>query len=321
MTTMFRTIALCAALSVIGSASAEQYPVRPVRILVPFPPGGVSDIVARLIGQKLSDRLGQQFYVENQGGAGGNLGMGIAARAGGDGYTILLSSSSYVVNPSLFSKVPYDAEKDFIPVTRAGVSPNSWIVHPDFAARSMPALIELLKANPGKYSIASPGIGTTPHLSIEMLRLAFKLDFVVVPFSGGGTMTPSIVGGHTPIANGALGNFVSLLKDGKLRALAVAAKKRSAAMPDVPTLDELGIKDQEAETMQGIFVPAGTPAAIVDLLQREIATIVSMPDIKEKMLALGVEAEGDSSADFAAYVRSEIAKWRKLIEDANIARI
>src|ERR1700730_4588754 len=158
MTTIIRIVALWAAILVSGSAVAQQYPNRPVRILVPFPAGGVSDIIARLVGQKLSERLGQQFYIENQPGAGGNLGMGNAARADADGHTILFSSSSYVVNPSLFNKVPYDAEKDFIPVTRAGASPNSWIVNGDFPSKSMQDLIGLLKANPGKYSVASPGI-------------------------------------------------------------------------------------------------------------------------------------------------------------------
>jgi tripartite-type tricarboxylate transporter receptor subunit TctC len=318
---IIRIIGMAAALIVSGSAFAQQYPTRPVRIIVPFPPGGVTDIIARLIGQKLQERLGQQFYVENQAGAGGNLGMGNAAHAAADGYTILFSSSSFVVNPSLFNRVPYDAEKDFIPVIRAGATPNAWIVNPDFPAKSMPELIALIKANPGTYSVASPGIGTTPHLSIDMLRLALGLDFITVPFSGGGPMTQSVLAGHTPISCGALGNAMSLLKGGKLRALAVTSGKRSAAMPEVPTLNELGIKGQEAETMQGIFVPAGTPDAIVELLHQEIAAIVSMPDIKERMLELGVEAEGDSSAAFAAYIKDEIAKWKKLIDVAKINKI
>jgi tripartite-type tricarboxylate transporter receptor subunit TctC len=178
-----------------------------------------------------------------------------------------------------------------------------------------------MRREPGKYSVASPGAGTTPSLSIEMLRLGLGLNFVVVPFAGGGPMTQSLLGGHTPIACSALGNYVNLIREGKLRALAVAAKKRSAALPEIPTLDELGIKDQEAETMTGVFVPAGTPKLVVELLQREIATIVNDPEIKAKLLALGVEAEGDSSADFAAYVKAEVAKWKKVIADAKINQI
>jgi tripartite-type tricarboxylate transporter receptor subunit TctC len=312
---------LCVALLVTLAASAQQYPSKPVKILIPFPPGGVTDNATRVIAQKLSERLGQQFYIENQPGAGGNLGMGAVAKAPGDGYTILLASSSIVVNPSLYQKVPYDIDKDFIPVTKAGGTPNTWVVHADHPAKTMQELVDMIRREPGKHSVASPGAGTTPSLSIEMLRLGLKLDFVVVPFAGGGPMTSSLLGGHTPIACSALGNYANLIKEGKLRALAVAAKKRSVVLPNVPTLDELGIKGQEAETMTGVFVPAGTPKEIVALLQREISAIVNAPDIKERLLQLGVEAEGDSSEAFAAYVNDEVAKWKKVITDAKINQI
>jgi len=321
MTMIIRIAAFCAALVVAGPAVAQQYPTKPVRILVPFPAGGVTDIVGRLLAQKLSERLGQQFYVENQGGAGGNLGMAAVARSAPDGYTILLSSSSIVVNPSLYNKVPFDVEKDFIPVTKAGGSPNSWLVNPSFPAKTMQELIELIKREPGKHSVGSPGAGTTPSLSIEMLKLALGLDFVVVPFAGGGPMTQSLLGGHTPIACGAIGNSVNLIKEGKLRALAVTSKKRLGTTPDVPTLEESGIKGQEAETMSGVFVPAGTPKPIVDLLQREISTIVNASDIKARLLELGVEPEGDTPAEFTAYINAEIAKWKKVIEGAKINKI
>jgi tripartite-type tricarboxylate transporter receptor subunit TctC len=321
MTAIIRTVALCAALLASGSAFAQQYPSRTVKIIIPFPPAGQTDIAGRLIAQKLSDRLGQQFYIENISGAGGNIGMGNAARSAGDGYTILFASSSIVVNPSLYTKVPFDIEKDFIPVTKAGASPNSWVVHPSFPAKTMQELIDLIKREPGKQSVGSPGTGTTPSLSIEVLKLALGLDFVTVPFAGGGPMTQSLLGGHTPIVCGALGNYVNLIKEGKLRALAITGAQRSAALPDIPTLDELGIKGQQAETMTGVFVPEGTPKEIVDLLQHEIATIVNSPDIKAKLLAAGVEAEGTSSADFALYVKAEVAKWKKVIEDAKITRI
>jgi tripartite-type tricarboxylate transporter receptor subunit TctC len=270
MTIIVRIVALCAALFAASSAFAQQYPTKPVKIIIPFPAGGVTDIAGRLIAQKLSERLGQQFYIENIGGAGGNLGMAQAARAPGDGYTVLLSSSSVTVNPSLYQKMAFDVEKDLIPVTKAGGSPNSWLVNPSFPAKTMKELIELIKKEPGKHSVASPGAGTTPSLSIEMLRLGLGLNFVVVPFAGGGPMTQSLLGGHTPIAAGAIGNSMNLIKEGKIRALAVTSKKRLETAADVPTLDELGIKDQEAETMTGVFVPAGTPKAIVDLLQKSI---------------------------------------------------
>jgi len=316
-----RIAAFCAALFVAGAAFAQGYPTKPVKVIVPFPAGGVTDIAGRVIAQKLSEKLGQQFIIENMSGAGGNLGMANAAKSPGDGYTILLASSSIVVNPSLYKNVPFDVDKDFIPVTKAGGSPNSWIVTPSFPAKTMKELIELIKKEPGKYSVGSPGTGTTPSLAIEQLKHSLGLDFVTVPFGGGGPMTTSLLGGHTPIGCGALGNYVNLIKEGKLRALAVTAKKRSPSLPDIPTLDEMGIKDQEGETMTGVFVPAGTPKPIVDLLQKEISAIVNAPDIKARLLELGVEAEGNSSAEFAAYVKTEIAKWKKVIDDAKIPRI
>ncbi len=321
MRAIIRSLIVLFALMLAWPAAAQQYPNKPVKIIIPFAAGGVTDIAGRLIAQRLSERLGQQFFIENIGGAGGNLGMGNAARAPADGYTILLSSSSIVVNPSLYAKIQFDIDKDFIPVTKAGGTPNSWVVNASFPAKTMKDLIDIIKREPGKHSVGSPGTGTTPSLSIDMMRLALKLDFITVPFAGGGPMTTSLLGGHTPIVCSALGNYVNLIREGKLRGLAVTASKRSAALPDIPTLEEFGIKGQDAETMTGVFVPAGTPRPIVELLQREIATVVNTPDIKAKLLQAGVEAEGNSSADFAAYVRAEVAKWRKVIEDAKIEKI
>jgi len=321
MNAIMRAVLLGAALLVSGQASADQYPSKPVKIIIPFPAGGVTDIATRLIAQKLSERNGQQFYIENIPGAGGNTGTGNAARQPGDGYTILVTSSAIVVNPNLYAKVPYDLDKDFIPITKAGGTPNSWVVNANHPAKTLKDLIELFRKEPGKHSVGSPGTGTTPSLSIEMFKHALNLDFVTVPFAGGGPMTQSLLGGHTPVVCSALGNYVNLLKEGKLRGLAVTAKKRSAAMPDIPTTDELGIKDQEAETMTGVFVPAGTPKEIVDKLQREFAAVVHDPDIKAKLLQAGVEAEGNSQAEFAAYNKAELAKWKKVIEDAKIQKI
>ena len=325
MTTIMRALALCArrccVSAISGAAFGQQYPNKPVKIIIPFPAGGVTDLAGRLIAQKLSEKLGQQFYIENIGGAGGNIGMAQVARAAGDGYTVLLSSSSVTVNPSLYNKMPFDVEKDLIPVTKAGGSPNSWLVNPSFPAKTMKEMIDLFKKEPGKYSVGSPGAGTTPSLSIEMLKLELKVDFVTVPFAGGGPMTQSLLGGHVPISCGAIGNSVALIKEGKIRALAITDKKRLETLPDIPTLDEMGIKDQEAETMTGVFVPAGTPKAIVDLLQKEISAIVKSPDIKARLLELGVVPEGDSPASFAAYVKADIAKWKRIIEVAHVNKI
>jgi tripartite-type tricarboxylate transporter receptor subunit TctC len=318
-----RALARCAALVFTGAAAAQVpgYPDRPVKIIVPFAAAGPTDVVARLLAQKLSEKYGHQFYIENMTGAGGNLGMGAAAKAAPDGYTILFVSSSFTVNPSLYAKPPYDAEKDFAPVTKAAGSPNGLFVHPDIPARSVKELVELLRANPGKYTFASPGIGTTPHLSSELFKLTFGLDFALAPFPGGGPSIQSVVAGHTPMCFQAIPPATALVQDGKLRALAVTAATRSPVLPDVPTLDELGIKGQEAETMQGVLVPAGTPQPIVDLLQSEIARIVALPEVKDKLLVQGLEPSGMSQAEFAAYIKADIAKWKKVIEDAKIPRI
>ena len=321
MSVLMRIVALCAALVLSSSAFAQQYPTKPVKIVVPFPPGGVTDVVTRLIAQRLSERMKQQFYIENIAGAGGNIGMGNVAKSPGDGYTMLFASSSIVVNPNLYNRVTYDIDKDFIPVTKAGATPNSWVVNVNFPAKTMQEMIDLMKKEPGKHSVGSPGTGTTPSLSIDMLKLALNLNFVTVPFAGGGPMTTALLGGHTPIVCAALGNYANLIKEGKLRALAVTGAKRSAVLPNVPTLNDLGIKGQEAETMTGVFVPAGTPKAIVDKLQKEISEIVNTPDIKAKMLAAGVEPDGNSQADFTAYVKAEVAKWKKVIADAKINKI
>ena len=321
--TVARVLAAGAGLLLASASHAQNpgYPDRPVKIIVPFAAAGPTDVVARLITQKLSEKYGQQFYIENVAGAGGNLGMATAGRSPPDGYTILFVSSSYTVNPSLYAKAPYDPDRDFVPITKAAGSPNGLFVHPSIPAKSVKELVDLLRANPGKYTFASPGIGTTPHLSSELFKLTFALDFALAPFPGGGPSIQSVVGGHTPMCFQAIPPATPLVKDGKLRALAITAKTRSPALPDVPTLDELGIKDQEAETMQGVLVPAGTPKPIVDLLQAEIARIVNLPDVRDKMLAMGLEPDGMSSAEFAAYIKADVAKWKKVIADAKIPQI
>ncbi len=309
-----RLVAGASALSTASrTAWAQAYPARPVRIIVPFAAGGGSDVIARLIAQNLTENLGRQFYVENQVGAGGNIGMGNAARAAADGYTILFATSSYVVNPSLFPKVPYDPDK-----TVAADAPNSLLVHPSLPARTVKELVDLIKANPGKYSFAHTGIGTTPHLSGEVFKLSAALDLVAVPFSGGAPAAQSAVAGHTPILFNSLAGAMPLVKDGKLRALAVAAKARAAALPDVPTLDEAGFKDQEANTFQAMLAPAATPKEIQDLLHREIIKTLKLPDVKARLEGLGLDVVANSQEEFGAQIKEEIVKWRKVIRAANI---
>lgn len=305
----------------LSSASAAGYPDHPVKVIVPFAAGGPTDVMARLIAQKLSEDLKQQFYVENRPGAGGNIGMGEAARAKPDGYTILVASSSYVVNPSLYAKIPYDPFKDFEPITLAAASPNILVVKADFPAKSVKELIELLKKEPNKYTIANPGIGTTPQLAAELFKLQLKVDAISVPFGGAGPAVQSVVAGHTPIGLTALPPTSPQVKAGTLRGLAVTSAKRSPALPDVPTLAEAGVQEQESETMQGFFAPAKTPKEIVDLLNKEIVKIMAMPDVKEKSAQLGFDPVANTPEQFNAYIKKEIDKWAKVIKEAKIPQI
>ena len=297
---------------------AEGYPARPVRVVVGFPAGGPTDVIARLVAQKLSDSLGQQFYVENVPGAGGNIASGQVARAAPDGYTIMVISTGFMVNPSLYAKVPYDPIKDFVPVTLVAASPNIVVVNPQVPAKTLPELVQLIRDNPGKYSFAGPGVGSTPHLGGELFRLAFKLDLVHVPFTGAGPAVQATVGGHTPIAFTALPSSIAAVQSGQLRALGVASTERAASLPDVPTYAEQGIKDQEADTLTGIVAPAGTPKEIVDLLYREIAKIVAQPDVKERLTVLGFNPVANTPEQYGERIKLEIDKWGKVVRDAKL---
>ncbi|WP_065756108.1 Bug family tripartite tricarboxylate transporter substrate binding protein [Bradyrhizobium paxllaeri] len=305
-------------LSGVVAASAQNYPSRPVRVVVGFPAGGPTDVIARVVAQKLSDNLGQQFFVENIGGAGGNTAAGQVARMAPDGYTIMVVSTGFVVNPSLYAKVPYDPVKDFAPVTLVAVSPNVVVVNPQVAARTLPELVQLIRDNPGKYSFAGPGVGSTPHLGGELFRLAFKLDLVHVPFTGAAPAIQATVGGHTPIAFTALPPALSAVQSGQLRALGVASAERAAGLPNVPTFAEQGVSDQEADTLTGIVAPAGTPKAVIDLLHREIAGIVAQPDVRERLTTLGFKAVANTPDQFGARIRLEMDKWGKVVRDAKL---
>ncbi len=305
-------------LSGVVAASAENYPTRPVRVVVGFPAGGPTDAIARIVAQKLTDNLGQQFFVENIGGAGGNTAAGQVARVTPDGYTIMAISTGFVVNPSLYAKVPYDPIKDFAPVTLVAASPNIVVVNPQVPAKTLPELVQLIRDNPGKYSFAGPGVGSTPHLGGELFRLAFKLDLVHVPFTGAGPAVQATVGGHTPIAFTALPSSLSAVQAGQLRALGVASAERAAGLPDVPTYAEQGVKDQDADTLTGIVAPAGTPKEIVDLLYREIAKIIAQPDVKERLTVLGFNPVANTPEQYGARIRLEIDKWGKVVRDAKL---
>jgi tripartite-type tricarboxylate transporter receptor subunit TctC len=314
-----RVVAAFVALLFGATASlADNYPNKPVRVVVGFAAGGPSDVIGRIVAQKLSEALGQQFYVENIGGAGGNTAAGQVARAAPDGYTIHIISTGFMVNPSLYAKVPYDPIKDFSPVTLVAYSPNVVAVTPSVPAKNLQELVQLIRDNPGKYSFAGPGVGSTPHLSGEQFRLAFNLDLVHVPFTGAGPAIQATIGGHTPIAFTALPPALAAAKDGKLRVLGIAAAERTAALPDVPTFAEQGIKDQESDTLTGLVVPAGTPAEIVNLLQREIAKAVAQPDVREKLSNLGFVPVANSPEEFGKRIRLEIEKWGKIVHAAKL---
>ena len=313
-----RIVMAFTALAVAAAASAQTYPDRPVKVVVGFAAGGPTDVIARIVSDKLSARFGKQFYVVNQPGAGSNTATGMVATSSPDGYTLLVVSTGFVVNPSLFSKVPYDPVKDFSPISIVAVSPNVISVHPSVPAKTMKELIEVIKANPGKYSFAAPGVGSTPHLSGEIFRIANDLDLPTVQFTGAAPAIQATVGGHTPIAFSALPPAAPQIQQGLLRGLAVTAEKRSAALPEVPTMAEAGIQGQEAYTLTGILAPAGTPSAIIDQLHQEIVTLVALPEVQKRLDELGFQVVANSPHEFAARIKTEMEKWAQVIRDAKI---
>src|SRR5438128_1466717 len=308
--------AALAAVPRVGTAQA--YPARPVRVIVPFAPRAPTDAFARLLAQKRPEQLGAQFYVENIAGAGGNIGAGRAAQSSPDGYTLLVNGANHVVNPALYQRVPYDPTKDFEPVTLAVTAPAVLTVNPTLPVDTVRDLVALIKTHPGKYSYASPGTGTPPHLVGELFRQSLDLDLVHVPFNGGGPAIASAVAGHTPISFGSTAPAVPLVKDGKLRALAVSSKTRSQALPETPTMTEAGYPEVEGESWFAVVVPAGTPKDVIALLHREIVKVVALPDMKERLATLGYQPVVSTPAECAAQFASEIAKWAKVIRAAGI---
>jgi tripartite-type tricarboxylate transporter receptor subunit TctC len=301
-----------------GFAQTSGYPNRPVKMIAPFAPGGPVDAVARVLAPKLSEGLGQQFYVENHPGGSGNIGTALAAKAPADGYTILVISSTLVVNPSLFAKLGFDTTSDLAPVSLVGVSPQVLLVHPSVPATNLKELIAWVKASPGQYSYAHAGLGTPGYLAGEMLKQAFGLDLVAVSFNGGGPAITSTIGGHTPILYTSISTAAGHIKQGTVRALAVTGARRSPALPDVPTLAEAGAPGQESDIILGLLVPAGTPQDVIDRLHREVVRIVALADVRERLSALGFEPIASTPKEFADRIRWEIDKWAKVIRAANI---
>jgi len=310
--------ALAAPATASATAWAQSYPTRPVRIIVPFGPGGPTDVAARMIAQKLSENLGRNFVVENVAGASSNIGTVQAAKAAPDGYTILVTVNNLVINPSLFDKVAFDPYKDFDPVALAVSFSSAFAVHPSVPAKSVKELIELVKANPGKYSYASPGLGTPSHLLGEQFRVTHKLDIVHVPFGGSGPAITAAIAGHTPICFAAMSAAAPQARAGKLRVLAVLSRRASPSMPDVPTIAAAGFPGFDGDGWVGALVPSGTPKEIVALLNKQINAIIALPDSKEKLTSLGLDPVGGTPEQFARDMRAEGEKWAKVIKAANI---
>lgn len=299
-------------------ALADDYPNRMVRIVVPYAPGGPSDILARLAGQKLSEVLGQKFLIENVPGAGGNIGMGRVARSAPDGYSLCVVPPNVIVNPMMYANVPYDPYKDFDPITIAVSSPIVLAVNPSVHVRSVDELVSKVKSNPSQRFFASPGIGTPPHLAGEHFRLEFGLDLSHVPFTGAGAAVNSALGGHTPIVFTSLPPIVPHLKEGRLKALAVMSDNRAPLLPDVPSIVELGHPDLTGEGWFAFLASAGTPNAIVSLLHQQIVKAMGLADVKERLTELGYETVGTTPEDCVKQFRKEGAKWARVIQQAGI---
>jgi len=299
-------------------ARAAGYPDRPVKIIVPFAPAGPTDIMARVLSRHLGEAIGGSVIIENKAGAGGNIGIGAAAHAEPDGYTLLLTSSAYVVNPGLYEKIPYDPYKDFAPIAELGTSPNVILVGPKLGINSIAELIARAKANPNELNYASPGIGTTPHLSGELLKIVGGIQITHVPFSGAGPAIQAVLGGITQLACAALPPAHPYIESGALKALAVTGANRWFDLPDVPTMVELGYKDFIADTFQGFLAPVKTPPEIVTLLSTSAIKILKTPAIAEQLRNDGFEVLANGPDGMRKRIEDEVPKWRDVVAKAGI---
>jgi tripartite-type tricarboxylate transporter receptor subunit TctC len=309
-----------AATSSLGAirARAAGYPERPVKIIVPFAPAGPTDIMARILITYLGEAIGGTMIVENKPGAGGNIGIGAAAHAEPDGYTLLVTSSAYVVNPSLYVKIPYDPYKDFAPIAELGTSPNVILVDPRLGVNSIADLIARGKANPNELNFASPGVGTTPHLSGELFKIVAGIQMTHVPFSGAGPAIQAVLGGVTQVAFAALPPARPHIESGALKALAVTGETRWFDLPDVPTMVELGYKDFISDTFQGFLAPANTPPAIVEMLSAKAVEILKRPKVAEQLRNNGFEVIANGAAGMRKRIDDEIPKWHDVVAKAGI---
>jgi len=304
-----------------GMAWSQPYPARSIRVIVPVAAGGPVDVITRAIVQHLSDRWGSLFHVENLPTGAGNVATGIAAKARSDGHTVMTVTTGLVINPSLYTGLSYDPVKDFAPITLIGASPHVLVAHPSLPAGNVKELVALVRGGAGKYSYASPGIGQSGQLAGEMFRLACRLDLVHVPFNGAVPAITSTIAGHTQIAFMSLAAASGSIKSGKLKALAVTSNRRSEIFPEIPTMAEAGIPDQESAFWQGMVFPAGTTTEIVDRWHRDIVQILALPDMRKRLSEMSLEPVASSPEEFGALIKSEIVKWRRVIEGANMKKL
>jgi tripartite-type tricarboxylate transporter receptor subunit TctC len=306
------------ALPAAQALAQKSYPNKAIRMIVPFAPGGSNDIMGRLVAAKLTESMGQQVVVDNRPGASGIVGTDLAAKAAPDGYTVLVMSLTFTVNPSIRSKLPYDTEKDLVPVTLIASAPLILVVHPSLPVKSVKEFIAYAKANPGKLNFGSGGPGSTPHLAGEMLKTMARLEMTHVPYKGGGPALADLLGGQIQLMLENIPSTLPFVKSGKLRVLAVTSKKRSPTVPDVPTLDEAALKGYELTGWNGLFVPRGTPRAIVNQLHAETVKALAAPDVKERLAAMSAEPGGESPEKFAVFIKAEIGKWAKIAKEAGL---
>jgi tripartite-type tricarboxylate transporter receptor subunit TctC len=302
-----------------GLAWPQAYPAKPVRLIVPFPPGGSTDIVARIVAQKLGDRLGQQVVVENRGGAGGTIGTEVVARATPDGYTLgVASTSTHAVAPSVYTKLGYDPVKDFAPVSLVAVSPYLLVVHPDVQVKSLQEFVAYVKARPGKLNYASAGTGSTTHLAMEMLKSAAGLYIVHIPYNGNGPAGTAVIAGQVEALFGSLPAVLPHAKSGRVRPIAVGTPKRSPSLPDVPTVAESGFPGFDASLWLAIMAPAGAPPAVVDRLHKEIVAVIGSPDAADALAKAGAEPISSTPAELAGMVKDGVGKYAKIVKQAGI---
>ena len=315
-----RTILLCLGLlvSTAGIAIAQTFPAKPIRVIVAYPPGGSTDIIARILGQKLTDRFGQTMLVDNRAGAAGMIGAAIAAQATADGYTLILSDTPFVVNPSVFAKVPYDPVKDFTPIVMVAQSPLMLVVNAAVPAQTVQELIRLAKAQPGKFTIASAGTGASSHVVAELFKMRAGVNLTHVPYKGLGPALVEVAGGQVNALFSSIPAAMPHVKTGKLRVLGVCSPRRVAVAPEVPTMEESGVRDFEAAIWYGYQGPAGMPKAVVNTLSTEIARAADLPDVRERFAGMGLEPLTLMPREFHAYIAAELKKWTEVVKAANI---